>query len=261
MIAMLRYFLAGQSTSLPRYVLEQLLFALFGWVPSLVGIGLRGLAYKLIVKSEGIPIIEKSVRILQAKNLRLGRSVFVDQGVYLHACPDGITIGDRSFVMHNSILHVFNFRDLPHAGITIGRDCFIGEANIIRGQGGVNIGNDVYTGPLVQILAVNHVYDDPDARIREQGITAQGITIEDDVWLAAGAIVLDGVTIGRGSVIGAGAVVTSDIPPYAIAVGSPAHVVKDRREAESVKRAAQASIHLGELERLRSRQAERSQMN
>jgi acetyltransferase-like isoleucine patch superfamily enzyme len=173
--------------------------------------------------------------------------------VYLHALPNGITIGDRTFVMHNSILHVFNFRGLPHAGISIGRDCFIGEANVIRGQGGVTIGNDVYTGPLVQILAVNHVHTDPNVPIREQGITAQGITIEDDVWLAAGAIVLDGVRIGRGSVIGAGAVVTGDIPPYSIAVGSPARVVKDRREAQSVERAAKASVYLGELERLRAR--------
>lgn len=257
MMRMLRYFLAGQSTSLPRYVLEQLLFALCGWVPSLAGIVLRGLAYKLIIRSDGLPLIENGVRILQARHLRLGRSVYIDHGVYLHACPDGITIGDRSFVMHNSILHVFNFRNLPHAGITIGRDCFVGEANVIRGQGGVAIGNDVYTGPLVQILAVNHVYSDPDTPIREQGITAQGITIEDDVWLAAGAIVLDGVRIGRGSVIGAGAVVASDIPPYSVAVGSPARVVKDRREAQSVKRAAKASIHLGELEHLRARHTER----
>jgi len=54
----------------------------------------------------------------------------------------------------------------------------------------------VYTGSLVQILAVNHVFDDPDTPIREQGITAQGIVVEDDVWLASGVIVLDGVHIG-----------------------------------------------------------------
>ncbi len=151
--------------------------------------------------------------------------------------------------MHNTILHVFNFRGLPHAGIRIGRNCFIGETNVMRGQGGITIGNDVYTGPLVQILAVNHVYGDPDTPIREQGITAEGIAIEDDVWLAAGAIVLDGVRIGKGSVIGAGAVVTTDIPPYSIAVGSPAKVVKGRT-AEDARRAAQASIYFGELERL-----------
>jgi len=249
MIDMLRYFLAGQATSLPRYVLEQLLFALFGWLPSLIGIGLRGLFYKLIIKSAGLPFIENGVRILQAKNLRLGRGVYIDYGVYLHACPVGIDIGDKTFIMHNSILHVFNFRNLPHAGIRIGRNCFIGEANVMRGQGGITIGNDVYTGPLVQILAVNHVYGDPDQLIREQGITAEGITIEDDVWLAAGCIVLDGVRIGKGSVIGAGAVVTEDIPSYSIAVGSPARVVKGR-DAETAKRAAQASIFFGELESL-----------
>jgi len=254
---MLRYFLAGQASSLPRYVLEQALFLLFGWMPSLVGIAARALAYKLIVKSDGLPIVEYGVRILQAKNLRLGRGVYIDHGVYLHACPNGIAVGDRTVIMHNSILHVFNFRSLPHAGIVIGRDCFIGEANVIRGQGGVAIGNDVYTGPLVQILAVNHVYADPDTPIREQGITAEGIVIEDDVWLAAGAIVLDGVRIGRGSVIGAGAVVAADIPPYSVAIGSPARVVKDRREEDSVKRAARASIYMGDWERLRARRATR----
>ena len=247
MSSRLRYFLAGQATSLPRYIVEQALFALFGWVPSLIGIALRGLVYRLIIQSDGLPTIENGVRILQAKNLRLGRGVYIDHGVYLHACPHGISIGDRTFIMHNSILHVFNFRDLPHAGITIGRNCFIGEANVMRGQGGITIGDDVYTGPLVQILAVNHVYTDPHTPIREQGITAEGITIEDDVWLAAGCIVLDGVRIGKGSVIGAGAVVITDIPPYSVAVGSPARVVKDR-DAETAKHAARASIYFGELE-------------
>jgi len=176
MSSRLRYFLAGQATSLPRYIVEQALFALFGWVPSLIGIALRGLVYRLIIQSDGLPTIENGVRILQAKNLRLGRGVYIDHGVYLHACPHGISIGDRTFIMHNSILHVFNFRDLPHAGITIGRNCFIGEANVMRGQGGISIGDDVYTGPLVQILAVNHVYTDPHTPIREQGITAEGIS-------------------------------------------------------------------------------------
>ena len=245
----LRYFLAGQATSLPRYIVEQALCALFAGVPSLVGIALRGLFYKLIIQSDGLPTIENGVRILQAKNLRLGRGVYIDHGVYLHACPNGISIGDRTFIMHNSILHVFNFRGLPHAGITLGRNCFIGEANVMRGQGGITIGDDVYTGPLVQILAVNHVYADPHTPIREQGITAEGITIEDDVWLAAGCIVLDGVRIGKGSVIGAGAVVITDIPPYSVAVGSPARVVKDR-DAETAKRAARAAIYFGELDQL-----------
>ncbi len=247
----LSYYLRGQSTSLRRYALEQTLFALLGGLPGIIGIGLRGVAYKMILKSQGIPAIEYGVRLAQPANIRLGRGVFIDHGVYLHACPGGISIGDGTFIMHGSVLHVFNFRDLPHAGITIGRKCFIGELNVMRGQGGVTLGDHVYTGSLVQILAVNHVFDDPDVPIMEQGITAQGIAIGDDVWLASGVIVLDGVQIGRGSVVGAGAVVSEDLPPYSIAVGSPARVVRDRREAREIKRKVAAQVHFGELERIR----------
>jgi len=247
----LAYYLRGQSTSLPRYVLEQTLFALLSGVPGLLGIGLRGVAYKLILKSDGIPAIEHGVRLVQPANIHLGRGVWLDHGVYLHACPNGISIGADSFIMHGSVLHVFNFRHLPHAGIRIGRKCFLGELNVIRGQGGVTLGDGVYTGSLVQILAVNHVFDDPDTPIMEQGITAQGIVIEDDVWLAAGVIVLDGVRIRRGCVVGAGSVVTDDLPPYSIAVGSPARVVRDRRQAREIKHRVAAQVHFGELERIR----------
>jgi acetyltransferase-like isoleucine patch superfamily enzyme len=154
--------------------------------------------------------------------------------------------------MHHSMLHVFNFRNLPRAAITIGRNCFIGEFNVVRGQGGVHIGDGVYTGPMVQIVAVNHVYDDPNRPIREQGITAQGIVIEDDVWIGAGAAVLDGVTIGRGSVIGAGSIVANDIPPYSVAVGTPAKPIKDRRQMGDNHRQREAEVFFGALEQIRT---------
>ena len=78
----------------------------------------------------------------------------------------------------------------------------------------------------MQILAVNHVYDDPSRPIIEQGITAEGITVEDDVWIGAGAIITDGVRIGRGAVIAAGAVVTADVPPHTVVGGVPARILK-----------------------------------
>jgi acetyltransferase-like isoleucine patch superfamily enzyme len=250
MIEQLRYYIHGQAASIPRYLLEQLLLTLFGWIPTVVGIGLRALVYRLIMRFDGLPAIESGVRIAYAGNVRLGKQVYLDRGVYLHALPGGISIGDNSFIMHHTMLHVFNFRDLPQAGITIGRNCFLGEYNVVRGQGGVSIGNDVYTGPMVQIVAVNHVYRDLDRPIREQGITARGIVIEDDVWLGAGAVVLDGVTIGRGSVIGAGAVVAGDIPPYSLAVGAPAKAVKNRRDLKDLP-AQELDVFFGALEQLR----------
>jgi len=252
MIEQLRYYLSGQASSLPIYILEQLVLGAFGWVPTAAGIGLRALAYRLIMHLDGAPAIETGVRIACASNVRLGKGVYLDQGVYLHALPGGITIGDGTFIMHHSMLHVFNFRNLPRAAITIGRNCFIGEFNVVRGQGGVHVGDGVYTGPMVQIVAVNHVYDDPNRPIREQGITAQGIVIEDDVWIGAGAAVLDGVTIGRGSVIGAGSVVASDIPPYSIAVGTPAKPIKDRRQMGDNHRQREAEVFFGALEQIRT---------
>ncbi|MBC6935210.1 MAG: acyltransferase [Chloroflexi bacterium] len=247
----LRYYLKSQSSSLPRYILEQTLMTLLGGLPSLVGIGLRGIIYKAILQADGVPLIEHNVRLLSPGNIRLGKNVYLDSQVYLNALPGGITIGAGTSLMHGTVFHVFNYRDLPHAGITVGQNCFFGEYTCIRGQGGVKIGDGVYTGTQVNIAAVNHVFADPNRFIREQGITADGITIEDDVWLGSNATVVDGVTIGRGSIVGAGAVVTKDIPPYSIAVGVPAKVVGDRRDPEAVKRFSGALVFYGELEELR----------
>ncbi len=224
----LRYYLRGQSTTLARYVLEQTLFALLGGIPGLVGIGLRALAYKLILSSDGLPAIEDHVRLAQPTHIHLGQQVYLDRGVYLHACPQGIFIGDRTFVMHGSELHVYNFRGLPQSGIWVGANSFIGEFCLIRGQGGVQIGESVLLAPRVQLLAVEHIFQDPSRPVMEQGIVARGIRVGDGAWIGAGAIVLDGVTVGERAVVGAGAVVTCDVPPLAVAVGVPARVIRQR---------------------------------
>lgn len=219
-------YMLRQASSIPRYLIEQVLLALFGWIPTVIGIGLRALVYRLILHMEGVAAIESGVRLRFADHIYLGRNVYLDEGVYLHACPQGIAIGDNTFVMYGSVLHVYNFRDLPHAFIRIGRDSLIGEYNVLRGQGGISIGDRVYTAPNVQILAVNHVFDDPARPMIEQGITAQGIVVEDDVWVGAGAIITDGVRVGKGAVVAAGAVVTEDAPPHTVVGGVPAKVLK-----------------------------------
>jgi acetyltransferase-like isoleucine patch superfamily enzyme len=252
MLRELTYYLKSQSTSIPRYIVEQIIMTLLGGLPSLVGVGLRGIVYKLLLKADGLPIIEHNVRLLCPANIRLGKQVYLDSHVYLHALPAGITIGEGTSLMHGTIFHTFNFRNLPHAGITTGKNCFFGEYTCIRGQGGVRIGDGVYTGTQVQIAAVNHVYSDPDKYIKDQGITAEGITIEDDVWLGSNVVVVDGVTIGKGCIVGAGAVVTKSLPPYSVAVGVPAKVVKDRRDADAVRQQVAGQIHYGALEDMRS---------
>jgi acetyltransferase-like isoleucine patch superfamily enzyme len=222
----LRLYVGRQASSLSRYCLEQLLFAMAGWVPSVLGIAFRAVLYRLILRMDGVAAIENGVRLRFADHIHLGRNVYLDQGTYLHACPGGIRIGDGTFVMHGAVLHVYNFRGLPHSGIHVGRDSLIGELNVLRGQGGITIGDRVYTAPLVQILAVNHVFSDPTRPMVEQGITAEGIWIEDDVWIGAGAIITDGVRLGQGAVVAAGAVVTSDVPPHTVVGGVPARILK-----------------------------------
>jgi acetyltransferase-like isoleucine patch superfamily enzyme len=223
----LRLYISRQASSFGRYIWEQLILSLFGRVPTVVGIGLRAFAYRLIMHLGGIVAIEKGVRVRVADNVRLAKGVYLDEGVYLHACPGGIDVGENTFVMHGAVLHVYNFRGMEHSGIRVGRDSLIGEYNLIRGQGGVSIGDRVYTSPLVQILAVNHVFDDPARSFIEQGITAEGIVIEDDVWIGAGAIITDGVRVGQGAVVAAGAVVTEDVRPHTVVAGVPARVVRE----------------------------------
>ena len=154
-------YLNRQAASLWRYILEQTIFLLVGWVPTIVGIGVRTVLYQMILRKSGFVAIENGVRLRFASNITLGHGVYIDHGSYLHACQNGIEVGDNSIVMHGSVLHVYNFRELPHSGIRIGRDSLIGEYTVIRGQGGVSIGDRVYTSPFTQIIAVNHVFYDP----------------------------------------------------------------------------------------------------
>jgi len=244
----LKLYISRQASSPVRYIFEQIILSLLGWIPTVIGIAIRGVFYRLILHTTGWAAVENGVRLRFADLIRLGHGVYLDQGAYLHACPGGIQLGSRTIVMHGAILHVYNFRGLPNAGIWIGEDCLVGEYSVIRGQGGVKIGNRVYTSPFTQIIAVNHIFDDPGRSFTEQGITAQGIVIEDDVWLGAGAIVTDGVHIWKGAVIAAGAVVTRDVAPHTVVGGIPARPIRTIGEEEIQKRNHQVFFALQENE-------------
>ncbi|MDQ2178551.1 DapH/DapD/GlmU-related protein [Marinifilum sp. D714] len=110
--------------------------------------------------------------------------------------------------------------------ITIGNNCTINRNSMIMGN--VVVGNYCLIAPNCKIIGSNHNFSDRKEFIKKQGISSKGIEIEDDVWLGANVVIVDGVTIGMGSVIGASSVVTKDIPPYSIAVGNPCRVIKKR---------------------------------
>ena len=125
--------------------------------------------------------------------------------LYCHDPQNGsrLTIGDRVALNDN---------------VTINADC----------GGKITIGNDVLIAPNVVLRAANHQYELRDVTINKQGHAAGVINIADDVWIGANAVILPNVSIGKGAIIGAGSVVTGDVPAYAIAAGVPAKVISSR---------------------------------
>ena len=108
--------------------------------------------------------------------------------------------------------------------VLIGDHTRIGLRNTIIGP--VTIGSHVNLAQGITVTALNHNFSDPTLRIDEQGVSTWPVVIDDDVWIGANAVVLPGVTIGRHSVVAAGAVVTKDVPPFSVVAGVPAKVVR-----------------------------------
>lgn len=108
--------------------------------------------------------------------------------------------------------------------VVIGDNTLIGIGNVLIGP--VTIGSNVIFAQNIVASGLNHEYKDPAVPIRFQDVTTAAIVVEDDCWIAANAVLTAGITIGKHSVIAAGAVVTKDIPPYSVAVGNPAKVIK-----------------------------------
>lgn len=152
--------------------------------------------------------ISKGIRGLSCKNIfkTLGRNVDIEHGVHF-GWGSEIIIGNDS---------------------RIGPNCQL--------PSNIRIGADVMFGPDVLVVAQNHRYNSIETPMRLQGnMPPYPVTIEDDVWVGARVIILPGITISKGAIIGAGAVVTKDVPSYAICAGNPARVIKYRNESPNVK--------------------------
>lgn len=136
----------------------------------------------------------------------------------------------RCAFMGNGVSIMNDVSIAGHNNLSLGNNVYVGKGSFLLAEmGKVSIGNDVLIAPGVKINARNHKFSDPSALIREQGYEAKDITIEDDVWIAANAMVVAGVTIGKGAVIAAGSVVTKDVEPYAIIAGVPGKQISSRK--------------------------------
>jgi acetyltransferase-like isoleucine patch superfamily enzyme len=160
------------------------------------------------------------IRIFAAMYQHRGKHSLIYKSVRMDTPPyRKLSLGDYSIIesyccINNSV-----------GDVIIGDHTRIGIGNTIIGP--VTIGNNVNLAQNITVTALNHNYSDPDVLIDKQGFTTSAIKISDDVWIGANAVILSGVTIGRHSVIAAGAVVTKDVLPNSLVAGVPA-VIKKR---------------------------------
>lgn len=158
------------------------------------------------------------------------KHVFVKQENVFHSTVEfdtsrggSINIGTNNEILNGCILMTYGGR------IRIGDNCSINPYTIIYGHGsGTIIGNNVLIAGQCMIIPANHNFSTTDIPIKQQGTNSKGIIIEDDVWIAAGSKVLDGVTIRKGTIVAAGSIVNKSTQPYSIVGGVPAKLIKYR---------------------------------
>lgn len=137
--------------------------------------------------------------------------------------PETISLGENVYVGHQTILKGYYKNRMR-----IGDRTFVGQQCFFHSAGGIDIGASVGIGPGVRILTSKHGEAGRSVPILDSPIELGEVVVEDDADIGVGAILLPGVRVGRGAQIGAGAVVTSDVPAYSIAAGVPARVLRER---------------------------------
>ncbi|MEX8519831.1 MAG: DapH/DapD/GlmU-related protein [Leptothrix sp. (in: b-proteobacteria)] len=174
--------------------------------------------------------IGKNVSLLSKNKLFIQSGTVIGDCVYIDALShNGIQIGCNVSVGPYSRIEASGTISNIGAGIKIGNNTGIGSYCFIGGAGGVSIGSDVIMGQWVSFHPENHNHENIDIPIRLQGVIRKGITIEDDCWIGVKVTFLDGAHVGRGCVIAAGAIVKGFIPPFSVAAGIPARVIRSRK--------------------------------
>jgi len=190
---------------------------------------LRGVLLKPFVKSKGIIFLGSRTKILFKHKLRLGKNVIIDDNVFINAFSEnGISLGNNVTITRDSILICTGGVRSKGTGISIGNNTGVNARAFIGGQGGVKIGDLVIIGPDVKIFSENHLFNDLIIPIKYQGENRKGVVIENNCWIGAGSIILDGVILGSGSIVAAGSVVNKSFPSNSIIGGIPAKFIKSR---------------------------------
>ena len=201
----------------------------FSRVPGALGLALRKVFYPCLFQKVGKgAVFGRNITLRHPRKIVLGANCVIDDNVVLDAKGeknDGLRLGDNVYIGRNTVL------SCKEGSIVVGEYTNISANCSLLSETEINLGRYCFLAGYCYLVAGgNHSFDDLSRPIMFQpSVSKGGIRVGDDVWLGAGVIVLDGAAIGQGTVVGAGAVVTGSLPEYAVAVGSPARVIRDRR--------------------------------
>ncbi len=213
-----------------RLLRFEMVTLLFSGLPGALGLAMRKVFYPSLFRQVGRGVVfGRNVTIRHPHKISIGSNVFIDDNVVLDAKGEGnkgLHIGENVYIGRNTILSCKNGSILIGDYVNISANCSLLSETEIR------LGRYCFlAGHCYLVAGGNHSFDDLETPIMFQpSLSKGGIQIADDVWLGAGVVVLDGVSVGRGCVVGAGAVVTQPLPEYSVAVGSPAQKIRDRRD-------------------------------
>ncbi len=225
-VARYREAVAGDA-SLAKWICFEAVVLVSTGLPGALGFAARKLLFPTVLAATGRGVaFGRNLALRHPHKVRVGDGCIFDDGAVLDAKGSGnrgITIGNFVMVGRNSVI------GCKEGDIRIGDRTNIGINCIVHSESQVEIGANVLISSFCYVLGGGrHDFDRVDVPIIQQGSTTRGVVIEDNCWLGAGVTVLDGVTIGHDAVIGAGAVVTQDVEPFAIAVGIPARFLRSR---------------------------------
>ena len=195
------------------------------------GKALRGIWKRLFIrKVKGLFLVGKHVTVTHGSHIRCGKNVKFEDYSEIHGlCSEGLVFGDNVTIGRGVMIRPSSYYGIDMGkGLVMGDHSSIGPHGYVGCSGKITIGSNVMIGPKCSLFAENHVFDGKDTTIKEQGVKQKGITIEDDCWIGSNTIILDGVTIGKGSVIAAGSVISKDVPAYSVLIQKRSTEIRER---------------------------------